>query len=76
MNNGTATQVFFSAIDKKTKSEILNAIASHYGITLEDALDEVTHEEAEYLLDYLTGSVRTATSVLMRRHGLGQPVEA
>ena len=28
---------------------------------------EVTDAEAEHLLDYLTGSVRTATSLLMKR---------
>jgi len=30
----------------------------------------VTNADAEHLLDYLTGSVRTATSLLMRRAGL------
>lgn len=70
MTNQTTNQKFLSATDAKTRDEVLNAIAKHYGITKNEALEEVTHEESEHLLDYLTGSVRTATSVLMQRHGL------
>lgn len=65
-----STAKFLAVIDAKTKAEILNNIAKHYGITVEQALAEVTDEEAEHLLDYVTGPVRTATSVLMQRHGI------
>ena len=64
------TIAFFAATDSKTKNEILANIASHYSITTSQALDEVTDDEAEHLLDYLTGPVRTATSLLMKRHRL------
>ena len=60
---------FLNQIDKKTKTEILKAIATHYGINENEAYEEVTHEEAESLLDYLTGSIRLATSVLMQKYG-------
>lgn len=70
MSNQATNQSFLSAVDVPTQDEILLSIATHYGITKEDALQEVTHEEAENLLDYLTGSVRMATSALMRRQGL------
>jgi len=69
-NNNTATLAFFSATDAKTKTEILASIAKHYGISQSEALEEITHEESESLLDYLTGSIRTATSLLMQRHGI------
>lgn len=69
MTNQVINRSFLSVVDVKTSDEILSAIANHYGITTVEALEEVTHEEAEHLLDYLTGAVRTATSVLMRRHG-------
>lgn len=62
------TTAFFAQIEEATKAEILANVASHYGITPEAALAEVTDDEAESLLDYLTGSVRTATSLLMKRH--------
>jgi hypothetical protein len=68
--NHIATIAFFAATDAKTKTEILAAIAKHYGISESEALEEVTDEEAESLLDYLTGSIRTATSLLMKRHGI------
>ena len=70
----TATQnttaKFLTVIDAKTKAEILNNIAKHYGITAEQAFAEVTDAEAEHLLDYVTGPARLATSALMQRHGL------
>lgn len=69
----TASQknaAFLATTDAATHQSILDSIAQHYGITAEEALAEVTDPEAEHLLDYLTGSVRTATSVLMQRHGL------
>ena len=70
MTNSAQNPAFLAKLDSKTRAEILNAIATHYGITNEEAMEEVTHEEAESLLDYLTGSVRTATSLLMKRHGI------
>jgi hypothetical protein len=65
--NALLTKSFFAKIEAATKNEILSAIAAHYGITKEEALAEVTDPEAEHLLDYLTGNIRTATSLLMRR---------
>lgn len=61
---------FFSLIDANSKADILAAIANHYGITPEAAEQEVTAPGAENLLDYLTGSTRAATHVLMQRHGI------
>lgn len=68
--NATITKKFLAATDAKTKASILDNIASHYGITPAEAEEEVTDDEAESLLDYVTGPVRTATHVLMKRHGL------
>jgi len=70
MNNGQITTKFFSAIDSVTKAAILGNVASHYGISSDEAMEEVTHDEAEHLLDYVTGPQRAATSVLMQRHGV------
>lgn len=71
MTNAQVNARFLALTDVKTKDEILDNIASHYGITKAEALGEVIHEEAEHLLDYVTGPVRAAASVLMQRHGLG-----
>lgn len=70
MTNAEKTIAFFAATDSKTKQAILQNIASHYGISAAAAEAEVTDEDAESLLDYLTGETRTATSLLMKRHRL------
>ncbi|WP_427047326.1 hypothetical protein [Halomonas casei] len=61
---------FLSVVDVATKNAILESIAVHYGITPEEAFDEVTDEEAEHLLEYMVEPQRSATSVLMQRHSL------
>ena len=61
---------FLSVIDGDTKAAILEPIAGHYGITAEQAFAEVADEQAEHLLDYMIEPLRTATSVLMQRHGM------
>lgn len=68
MTNSQINQRFLSSTDAKTKNEVLSAIAAHYGITQAEAMMEVVDAEAEHLLDYLTGSTRTAVSLLMKRH--------
>ena len=67
--NTTMTAQFFSMIDDAARGVILANIAKHYGITSGEAYIEVTDEEAEHLLDYVTGEVRWTTMALMQRHG-------
>jgi hypothetical protein len=68
--NNKINMQFLAVTDAETREEILSSMANHYGITKAAALAELSHEEAEHLLDYLTGAIRTATNVLMRRHNL------
>jgi hypothetical protein len=65
----TVTKQFLSIIPSQTRNEILDNVANHYGISRQGALEEVTDIDAEHLLDYVTGAMRSATSVLMQRHG-------
>ena len=65
-----ATKFFLGSIDSETRNAIISNIANHYGISESQALAEVTDDEAASLLDYLTGITRTATSLLMKRHGI------
>jgi hypothetical protein len=67
MKNATLTSLFLNSTDLKVKNEILTNIANHYGISIEQAYEEVTDEDAESLLDYLTGSIRSSVSVLIQR---------
>lgn len=68
MKNAKKNITFLNAIDKETKTAILENIANHYQISTEQAYEEVTDDEAEHLLDYVTGSERTATYILMQKH--------
>ena len=70
MTNAQKNYAFLRTATAATRDQILEAIGGHYGITRSEVQDEVTGADAEHLLDYLTGSVRTATSLLMRRAGL------
>lgn len=72
--NGTNTARFLQLIDAASRNEILSNIAKHYGISNELAREEVTHEEAEHLLEYVTGPQRAATSALMQRHLIPGPL--
>ena len=64
------TFLFLSVIDEDTKKAILQSIADHYGISAKEVYDEVTHEEAEHLLDYMVEPQRSATAFLMTGYGL------
>jgi len=70
MSNASKTAKFFKLIDAATRTEILENISRHYGVTPKEALYEVTLEDSEHLLDYVKGSLRTATRILMMRHGM------
>jgi hypothetical protein len=70
MNNSKNTVEFLNRISSKTRAMILKNIADHYGITPQQAFDEVTDEEAEHLLDYVTGPPRDAVSLFMHNAGL------
>ena len=70
MSNAETTKTFFAKTDAATQADILKNIADHYGISSEEALAEVTDDEAESLLDYVTGPMRAATLALYYRHNL------
>lgn len=70
LTNAQKTYSFLRNADAGTRASIIDNIAAQYGISSSEVLDEVTAIGAEHLLDYLTGSVRSATSVLMQRAGL------
>lgn len=70
VTNQEINKQFFSVTDAKTTDEVLSAVASHYRISKTEAFAEITDENAEHLLEYLTGTVRDAISVLMRKHDL------
>jgi len=72
MSNAQTTKKFLESVDAKTKGEILGNIASNYGINRKEALEEILDSGAEHLLDYVTGPMRTAVSLLMKRYNLAK----
>jgi hypothetical protein len=70
LTNAQKTYIFLRNADAVTRASITGSIAERYGISNSEVFDEVTATGAEHLLDYLTGSVRSATSALMQRSGL------
>jgi hypothetical protein len=58
---------FLLNLDGKTINVITNNIANHYGITQEEVLDEVCDKEAHSIMDYITGDIRPAISLLFNK---------
>jgi phosphohistidine phosphatase SixA len=71
MQNQERNKLFLNLVDKDTRNEIVNSIATHYGTDAESIIEELTdNDEAEHLLEYMTEPQRTATSALMLRHNV------
>ena len=68
--NSNFTIAYLNSTDLKVKNEILSNIANHYGITNEEAYEEVIDEEAENLIEYVTGNIRSAVSALIQKFKL------
>ena len=73
MNNAQLNARFLAVIAPATRKAILGNIAKHYGISPGEVYDEVTNADAEHLLDYVTGPMRAAASVIMQMHGCYAP---
>lgn len=74
MSHAQSNQAFLDATDANTRAEVLANVANHYGITPQEAFEEVTDEQAEHLLEYMTGPARAAVNVLMQRHCFATPL--
>lgn len=67
LTNSSITKAFLNQTDSKIKNEILINVANCYGITTAMAYEELISEDAESLMDYITGSIRPAISVIFNR---------
>lgn len=65
--NSSTTVAFLDSLDPKVKNEVLSNIAKHYGISNQEAYEEVTDEEAESIMDYVTGSIRSTVSLYFNK---------
>ena len=66
ITNSQINQKFLASITPQIKALILGNIARHYGISPDAAFSEVTGEEAENIMDYVTGRDRLAISIIYK----------
>jgi len=67
--NKHPNRIFLKTISTTARNLILDNIANHYNVSREDAYEEVVDDEAEHLLEYITGVERNATLILMKKYG-------
>jgi hypothetical protein len=67
LNNGKINEAFLSTLDGKIYKEIVGSMAKHYGITIDQATDELIHDESENILEYLQGGIRSGCSALFQK---------
>lgn len=69
MTTGAKNKAYLDSLTATQKATILYNVASNYMINTGMALEEITGEEAESLLDYLSGDLRTEVYGHMLRKG-------
>ena len=67
LNNGKINKLFLLTLDQRLYNEIVGSMANHYGISINEAADELFDEEAENILEYLQGNIRSACNVLFQK---------
>lgn len=70
LTNQRINMNFLLVVDLDIGELVLKNIAANYGISVQEAFDEVIDEHAEHLLDYLTGSTRDTIVLLFIMYNL------
>jgi hypothetical protein len=69
--NGQKNKKFLNSLSHESglKNLILTNIADHYRIDIIKAYEEVIDEDAEHILEYVTGDTRPLTMLLVKYIG-------
>lgn len=67
MTNSQINKAFVSSLTSQMKNVIISNIASHYGIDATEVESEIYDDEAENIMDYITGPTRSAISVIYQK---------
>lgn len=67
MKNSQINQLFLASTTPQMKAIILSNIAKHYGISNNEAFEEIIDEDAENIMDYVTGNERPAIHVIYQK---------
>jgi len=59
MTHSETNKKFISTLPAIVKTEMIQNIALHYGISNDEVENEIFDEEAENIFDYVTGSFRS-----------------
>lgn len=68
--SGTANKKYLEFVVKSVKEEIVNGIAREYGISFDEAYDELIDEDAEYLYEYSGSGDRVKIFIALKILGL------
>lgn len=66
MKNSELNILFLDSLDGRIVNQIILNIANHYAITYKEALSEVMDDDAESIMDYITGSLRSTVSLFFK----------
>ena len=66
MKNSIDNKSFLNKVSEDTKGLILKNVANHYGITTEAAYFELIDDEAENILEYITGDLRAVIHTIYK----------
>lgn len=67
MTTAQINSKFLASTTPEMKRTILNNIANHYGISIYEAYEELVCEQAESIMDYITGTNRSAISLIFKK---------
>lgn len=68
MKNAELNKIFLSSLSNDMLMVVLKNISNHYSISLIDVKNELFDEEAENVMDYITGNERAAISVVYQKN--------
>ena len=67
MNNAEINRAFLASVSREMKNTIVSNIAKHYGINIYEAELELYDDEAESVMEYVTGPERAAISLIYNK---------
>ena len=67
-SKGDLNKQFLDSIESKKRAVIIASMVVYYGCSSEDAIKEVTSNEAEDLFEYLVEPVRSTVYEMMKSH--------
>ena len=56
INQGKLNEMFLLTLTGNDYKTIVGSMAKHYGISIDEATDELIDQDAENILEYLTGN--------------------